>query len=130
MILLDTHVVIWLVSDLEKLSSAAKNSVVQARKQGEPLAISCISLWEIALLAAKNRIELATTLQSFLKELELRFSVLPITSSTCVRLVALPANFPKDPADRIIGATALAEDLTLVTADENILGSGAVPTVW
>ena len=130
MILLDTHVVIWLVSDIEKLSEVAEKRLNNARKEGEALAISCISLWEMAMLVEKKRIELGTTLESFLQELEMRFVVLPITAKTCLRLLELPTRFPKDPADRIIGATALAEGLSLVTADGNILGSQAVPVVW
>ena len=130
LILLDTHVVIWLVSDIEKLSAVAEKRLNNARKEGEALTISCISLWEIALLVEKKRIELGTTLESFLQELEMRFLVLPITAKTCLRILELPTRFPKDPADRIIGATALAEGLTLVTADGNILASQAVPVVW
>ena len=130
MILLDTHVVIWLVSDIEKLSAVAEKRLNNARKEGEALTISCISLWEIALLVEKKRIELGTTLESFLQELEMRFLVLPIAGKTCLRLLELPTRFPKDPADRIIGATALAEGLSLVTADGNILASQAVPVVW
>src|SRR5260221_2843018 len=127
LILLDTHVVIWLVSDIEKLSAVAEKRLNNARKEGEALTISCISLWEIALLVEKKRIELGTTLESFLQELEMRFVVLPITAKTCLRILELPTRFPKDPADRIIGATALAEGLTLVTPDGNLLSSQPGP---
>jgi PIN domain nuclease of toxin-antitoxin system len=48
----------------------------------------------------------------------------------CVQAFGLPANYPKDPADRIIGATALVEGLSLVTADRAIRNSRAVPTIW
>jgi len=49
---------------------------------------------------------------------------------SCALIPELPANYPRDPADRIIGATALAEGLTLITADRNILASKAVQTAW
>ncbi len=129
-ILLDTHVVIWLISDLEKLSATAKQTLLDARNKGEVLAISCITLWEIALLAGKKRIEIATTLESLLQELEIRFSVLPITSGTCLRALEFPQEYPRDPVDRIIGATALAEGFTLITADQKILASKAVQSLW
>jgi len=129
-ILLDTHVVIWLISDFERLSDPAKREIQRARKLGEGLAISSISLLEVASLAGKNRIELEVPLGEFLRTLEDGFTVLPITGRACARTVELPANYSRDPADRIIGATALVEGLTLITADHNIRASRAVPTVW
>jgi PIN domain nuclease of toxin-antitoxin system len=56
--------------------------------------------------------------------------VLPITHDVCVQALAFPPDYPKDPADRIIGATAVSHGLTLVTADRAIRQSGAVPTIW
>jgi len=129
-ILLDTHVLLWLISDLEKLSATARKRLLDARSEGEALAISCITLWEIALLTGKNRIEVATTLESLLQELEIHFSVLPITSGTCLRAQEFPPEYPWDPVDRIIGATAVAEGLTLITADRKILASKAVQSLW
>ena len=67
---------------------------------------------------------------SFLNEVESHFVVLPITGSICVTALSLPASYPKDPADRIIGATAVVEGLELVTADAQIRSSRAVATVW
>jgi PIN domain nuclease of toxin-antitoxin system len=63
-------------------------------------------------------------------EIERRFTVFPITGNIALRAFALPAGYPNDPVDRIIGATALVEALTLVTADQAIRESGAVPTIW
>jgi PIN domain nuclease of toxin-antitoxin system len=129
-ILLDTHVAIWLVSDFEQLSRPAKHGIERARENGEGLAISSISLLEIASLEARGRIELGMSLESFLQSLESSFRVMPITSRSCARIAELPSTYPKDPADRIIGATALAEGLTLITADRKILASKAVQTLW
>jgi PIN domain nuclease of toxin-antitoxin system len=61
---------------------------------------------------------------------ERRFAVLPITGRICVQAFEFPVNYPKDPADRIIGATAVIEGLKLVTADQAIRQSKAVPTIW
>jgi PIN domain nuclease of toxin-antitoxin system len=129
-ILLDTHVLIWLISDFERLSAPAKREIRKARKMGEGLAISSISMLEVASLSRKNRIELGMSLEGFLQSLEESFTVLPITGRACARTVEFPADYPRDPADRIIGATALVDGLTLITADRNILASQAVRTVW
>ena len=130
MILLDTHVLLWLITDSERLSSPAKREIQRARKRGDILAISSISLLEVASLSSKGRIKLAMPLEAFLESLEQSFTVMPITSKGCARTVGLPEGYPSDPADRIIGATALVESLTLITADRRILECNAVPTVW
>ena len=130
MILLDTHVVLWLTSDPTKLSPKARKTIEQARKNAESVAISDITLLELATLARKGRIRLTISLESFLQEIEARFAVLPISSRACARTLQLPASYPKDPADRLIGATALVEGLSLVTADREILLSKALATIW
>jgi len=129
-ILLDTHVLLWLISDSERLSSPAKREIQRARSRGDVLAISSISLLEVASLSSKGRIELAMPLEVFLQNLEERFTVMPITGKACARTVELPEGYPGDPADRIIGATALVEGMTLVTADRRILECKAVPAIW
>lgn len=68
--------------------------------------------------------------ETHLREFELRFVVLPITADIALQAFELPTSYPKDPADRIIGATAVVNGLTLVTADRAIRESGAVPTIW
>ena len=130
MILLDTHVVLWLTTDPTKLSSRGKSAIEDARKNGDGLAISDITLLELATLASKGRIHLGISLESFLQEVEARFVVLPISGRACARAMGLPTPYPKDPADRIIGATALVEGLTLITADREILRSKVVRTIW
>ena len=130
MILLDTHVVLWLISDPDRLSPKAKATIEGTRDKGEGLAICDITLLELATLASKGRINVAINLESLLRELEHLFTVLPISSEACARSVQLPAGYPNDPADRIIGATALVEGLTLLTADREIRRSNAVRTIW
>ena len=80
--------------------------------------------------ATSRRIHLTPDAETFLREIERRFVVLPITANIALEAFSLPASYPKDPADRIIGATALIEDIPLVTADRQIRKSRAVPTIW
>jgi PIN domain nuclease of toxin-antitoxin system len=129
-ILVDTHVVLWLAFDQTQLSKNARAAINQARQNGEGLAISDITLLELAILSNKGRFRLSISLESFLREVEARFIVLPISGQTCVRMLGFPASYPKDPADRIIGATALVEGLPLLTADREIRRSKAVHTIW
>lgn len=82
------------------------------------------------MLFRKKRFSLAVSPESFLGEMERRFVILPITANIALQAFALPATYPKDPADRIIGATALVEDIPLITADRDIRNSRAIPTIW
>ncbi len=129
-ILLDTHVVLWLASEPRRLSKNAKAAIEVARRSGEGLAICDITLLELTTLVNKARIRLDISLESFLRELEARFTVLPINSRACSKIRELPATYPKDPADRIIGATALAEGMPLLTADREIRQSKALRSIW
>lgn len=130
MILLDTHVLIWLAQDYQRISPAARSAINEARKKDRTLAISCITLIETARLATCRRVNLAPDLETFLSDVERRFTVLSITGNIAMQAFALPASYPKDPVDRIIGATALIEDIPLLTADREIRKSRVVPTIW
>ncbi|MGA8221315.1 MAG: type II toxin-antitoxin system VapC family toxin [Candidatus Acidiferrales bacterium] len=130
MILADTHVVVWLAFEQHRISRRARAAIVEARRNADGLAISDISLLELATLARKGRLHLDISLESFLQEVESRFVVLPITGRACARAIAFPPSYPQDPADRIIGATALVEGLSLLTADREIRRSNTVQTIW
>jgi len=129
-ILVDTHVVVWLAFDQDRLSQRARTAINETRKNAAGLAISDITLLELATLASKDRIQLHISLESFLHEVESRFVVLPMSGRVCARAMGLPEAYPKEPADRIIGAMALVEGLHLLTADQQIRRSKAVQTVW
>jgi PIN domain nuclease of toxin-antitoxin system len=126
-IVLDTHAWIWLVSDPDQLGSAARRAIERDRSRG----IAAISCWEVAMLAARGRIELDRDAVSWMddaleaEELEL----LPLTPAVAVASAQL-GEFHGDPADRMIVATALTHGAVLVTKDERIRALKLVKTVW
>ena len=130
MILVDTHVVVWLAFGQDRISRKARTAIDSARKDADGLAISDITLFELATLTSEGRVRLDISLESFLQEVEFRFVVLPITGRVCARAIGLPPSYPKDPADRIIGATAMVEGLSLLTADREIHKSKVLRTIW
>ena len=131
MILLDTHVLFWMANDSKRLSRRAREAIRQARQDdGAGIAIATISLWELAWLAQHGRIAVAGSVESFVRELVARVILRPVTPEIAALSVRLPDEFPKDPADRLIAATAMVEGAPLVTADTRIRQSSVVNTVW
>jgi PIN domain nuclease of toxin-antitoxin system len=130
MILLDTHVVVWLAGDSARLSRKAVLAIEQARKAGGGLAISAFTLLELGHLVVRKRIQVHTSLESFLQAVESRFVVLPLNGRIAASAAQMPPAYPSDPMDKIIGATALVEGLSLVTADKQIRESRVVKTIW
>lgn len=129
MILLDTHIVIWLAFEPDKLSKRAKDVIRAARLQGG-LAIAGITLLELAWLAEKGRVETTLSVESFARLCASKMTVLPITPEIAARAASFPDSYPKDPQDRLIGATALVEGIELVTHDKKIKKSGMIPVIW
>ena len=130
MILLDTHVVVWLVLDPHKLSKRATLAIEEAAKAAEGIAIAGMTLFEVAQLIVRGRIRIQGSLESFLAEIESRFVILALSSQIAAQSVQLPEIYPNDPIDRIIGATAIIEGLQLITADTQIQRSKALKTIW
>jgi PIN domain nuclease of toxin-antitoxin system len=128
-ILLDTHVLLWMSLDPGRLSRPASTSIQEARNKGG-VCISDITLWEIALLARRGRIEIVGTLDSFVHEISAPLVVRSITAAIASMAVHFPDEYPNDPADRLIGATSRVEMLPLVTADEQLRRSPLLETVW
>jgi len=129
MILLDTHVLLWMSLDPKKLSKRAREAILDAwTKDG--VAVAAITLWELAWLAENGRVQVSGTVEAFVRACVSKVIIRPITPEIAVHAVQLPSDYPKDPQDRLIGATARVEGLPLVTADTDILASKAVTTIW
>ena len=129
MLLLDSHVVVWIVADSKRLSRPAASAIRRARQDGG-LAVSAITMWELAWLLTRRRIQAYGTIEVSVRLLLEGLTILPITPEIAALAAQFPDDYPRDPADRIIGATARAEGLTLVTRDENIRHSPLLKTVW
>jgi PIN domain nuclease of toxin-antitoxin system len=128
MIVLNTHAWLWWVSKPSGLSRIAKRRIERESRLG----ISAISCLEIATLVAKSRISLdRDTLEWLDAALMLpKVELLPLTPPIAVKASLLGNNFPGDPADRIIAATAIIESAPLVTKDGRIRDSEVVTTIW
>lgn len=129
MILLDTHVLIWAAHEPAKLSKVAANEIEAAGESGG-LAISAITLWELAWLANRGRFHFNGTVDEFVERLASRTAIRPITPRIAVLASQFPESYPRDPADRLIGATAIHEGIALVTMDRSIRGHKQIKTIW
>ncbi|MEA3348588.1 MAG: type II toxin-antitoxin system VapC family toxin [Pseudomonadota bacterium] len=120
MILLDTHVLVWLDEGNSRLGVHSRDIIDKALLQ-DHLAVSAISFWEIAMLVGKKRLEIKMDLQVWRLEL-LGNGLQEITMHGFMAIQAANlADFHGDPADRMIVSSALANSATLITADEKIL---------
>ena len=126
MILLDTHVLVWAVDGDKRLGAKAARAIDDARRSAR-IGISAITPWEIALLAEKGRLRLALDVGAWLDAvLDVQgVDLLPLEPTIAVGSVRLPGNFHKDPADRLIIATARHWRVPLATADRAILDYAA-----
>ena len=131
MIVLDTHIWVWFTSNPELLSKAAKKAINVSMEQ-KAIFISSISAWEVALLAAKKRLKLTIDVTDWITKSErlpfLQF--VPVDNSVAVKSVNLPQPLHKDPADRIIIATAITIGAPVVTKDKKLLDYPHVKTIW
>jgi PIN domain nuclease of toxin-antitoxin system len=128
-IVVDTHAVIWLTQENSQLSAVSERVLAAGRIEGS-LAIADITLREIAMLIANGSITVSAPAEVYLQFVESLFRVLPINGQIAERSVRFGPDYPRDPADRLIGATAIVHGARLVTKDEKIRASGEVNCVW
>jgi PIN domain nuclease of toxin-antitoxin system len=129
MILVDTHALVWLKVEPFRLSTTASEAIRAARQNGG-IAISAITLWELAWLTTHGRLNFSGTVDAFVEEMSSRIAVRPITSRIAVLANQLPPTYTSDPCDRLIGATAVAEGIALVTKDRSIRNCKQIKTIW
>ncbi|MBZ5645177.1 MAG: type II toxin-antitoxin system VapC family toxin [Acidobacteriia bacterium] len=129
MILLDTHVLIWLAFEPAKLSKTASKAIHAGSRSGG-LGISAITHWEAAWLVTNHRVSFNGTADAYLEEISSRTAVFPITHQIAVLASQLPTTYSNDPGDRLIGATAIAEGIALVTKDRTIRSHKQIQTIW
>jgi PIN domain nuclease of toxin-antitoxin system len=121
LLLLDTHVWVWQVLATGDLSIRSRSAIDEAALRGR-LCLSAISFWEIALLAARNRLQLGKPAAAWLAESlgDLGPAIEPLSLEIAVESCQLPEGFRSDPADQIIVATARVTGATLLTRDRRI----------
>ncbi|BAS28287.1 type II toxin-antitoxin system VapC family toxin [Limnochorda pilosa] len=131
MILLDTHAWVWWLGEPECLSSEARERIEHAASQNE-VYVSSISVWEVAMLVERGRLKLALDVGDWIQHAEsLPFiHYVPVDNRIAFRSVTLPEPFHRDPADRIIVATALILGADLTSKDERIQAYPFVKAVW
>lgn len=131
-IICDTHILLFWADAPQRLSAAARNALDQDLSTGQ-LACCDISLWEIAMLQARGRINRPADLSitAYLDDIVLAMglTVLPITPTIAER-AQHPDFLHGDPADRLIAATALVHKAPLVTADEKLRRVPGLRCIW
>jgi PIN domain nuclease of toxin-antitoxin system len=124
-LLLDTHIILWSAAEPEKLS---QNLTSELQSDSNELWYSPISVWEILLLAEKDRISLGPDPVKAAREI---FRRIPLKEAVLNKEVAIQSRLVQlahqDPADRFLAATAVVYNLTLVTADSRLLSAKDLP---
>lgn len=116
-VLLDTHVVHWWSAEPDRLSDTAAGLIESAAT----LAVAAITWYELAWLATHERIVLTIPVRAWLDDIAGDVRTVGVTPAIAAAAAALPANFPGDPADRLIYASALEHGWTLITKDRRLL---------
>ncbi len=123
-LLLDTHVLIWLMNGDQSLSKKSRKLIDDSQKNGS-LSISVITVWEVGMLEHRGRIVLKKPCLEWIKSaLHHGIQLIALTPEIAIESCHLPGYTAGDPADRMIIATARIESLLLLTADERILTYG------
>lgn len=130
MIVCDTHALVFDALSPDLLGKQAARMIEESHRTGD-LACADISLWEIAMLMEKGRLEVNASIEDFLSNViaARHLNVLPVTPA--IAAISASGSVPVgDPADRLIAATAISHRATLITKDERLTGLPNLPTIW
>ena len=124
-LLLDTHIWLWSLAEPKRLSRRIQQEL---REQKNELWLSPVSTWEALLLHARGRIRLHGEVRDWVTRATMHLREAPLTQEIVAAAQELPLQH-QDPADRFLAATADVLGLTLVTADQRLLGLGKIATL-
>ena len=129
MVLLDTHVLLWWAVDPDRLSAAAAASLAAMERRGG--FASSISIWELGVKIQRGKLDLGISIDEFARRIRKSgiIELLPVTTQVWLRSLDLAWDH-RNPADRVIVATALVQDVPLLTADAEIRCFGGISCVW
>jgi PIN domain nuclease of toxin-antitoxin system len=130
MILLDTHVVIWLLTAPDRISMPAAQAIAETGADGKLPGVSTASLFELAYAKRRGRVHINVPDAVFLHRMRQWFDIRPVTDAIALQAAEFGDPFHGDPMDRMIAATAMTEQRMLVTADARILAAGVCPVLW
>jgi PIN domain nuclease of toxin-antitoxin system len=131
MILLDTHVWLWLLHEPSQLSSQAR-ALIDLEEPKNGLLVSAISVWEVAVKTSLGKLSLPLPIDKWygLAQTQSGIVIEPLNPLDAIASTQLPESFHKDPADRILVAIARRYKIPLVTCDAKILNYPHVQAVW
>lgn len=125
---LDTHILLWWYLNQPELPQKYRELLIDLEKKEKEVGISVITLWEIATLVANNKYKSILSLDKWFEELEEddMVKILPLNRHIILDSKRLGKDFPKDPADQLITATARYHGVPLLTVDERIIKARVV----
>jgi PIN domain nuclease of toxin-antitoxin system len=126
-LLLDTHIRIWLLNGDPALRGSPALPAIEAAAQQAQIGVAVISVWEVGMLEAKSRIVLPMDGRLWVEKAlgAPGVRLIPLSPDIAMQSTRLPGTFHGDPADRMLVATARCEGCVLVTRDQRILDYGA-----
>ncbi|HKE14439.1 MAG TPA: type II toxin-antitoxin system VapC family toxin [Kofleriaceae bacterium] len=129
MILLDTHALLWWALDPSRLSTVAQDRITAMEQQGG--LASSISIWELGIKVRRGKLELGMDIEEFTRRVERSAVIELVPVGTAIWLRSLQLAWEhRDPADRVIVATALDRGVPILTKDEVLHRFGGVDCVW
>jgi PIN domain nuclease of toxin-antitoxin system len=131
MIIIDTHVWLWLLHDPSQLSNAAR-AQIEIEEAQNGILVSAISVWEIAVKSSLGKLALPLPIDDWyaLAKSHSGIVIEALNPEDAIASTQLPGDFHKDPADRIIVAMARRYNFPLITCHNNILRYPHVKTIW